>query len=186
METNLSKEIIWKINTSNPNKLKEFQQIFSRYGVVLESTSLDLPEIDADPIDVVVHKASQLGDKVIVDDSLLDVEGIEIGIHVKWLMDHLSKFVGHKAVWTVLLAYKEKGEVFVFEGKVHGTIVSPRGSGNFGFNPIFQPEDSTKTLAEEKPDRVNARAIAVEALMNGRIKVRKKEIANWKGPWQKS
>lgn len=175
----------WKLNTSNPNKAREFQRIFAQHGASLEISEVDLPEIDADELTVVVHKASQAGERVVVDDSTLDVEGAEVGIYVKWLVDHLPQYQGRKAVWTVLLAYREKGEVYVFEGKVKGTIVPPRGDNGFGFNPVFQPEGETQTLAQHKPDRVNARAIAVEALINGRPKVKMPVIDEWDGPWQK-
>jgi inosine/xanthosine triphosphate pyrophosphatase family protein len=119
-----------------------------------------------------------------VDDSILDVEGAKIGINIRWMLDHLSQFEGHKALWTVHLAYREKGRVLVFEGKVKGTIVPSRGGGDFGFNPVFQPEGSDKTLAESKPDSVNARALAVEALMQGRVKVTKPAMDDWNGRWQ--
>ena len=41
------------------------------------------------------------------------------------------------------------------------------------FDPVFEPEGSTKTLAEEKPDEVSARAKAVEAFApyNGEIEL---------------
>lgn len=183
-ENILTKEKIWKINTSNWNKLKEFREIFAKYGVELESTSVDLMEIEADPITVVVHKASHAGERVLVDDSILDIEGAKIGINVRWMLERLPQFEGRKALWTVHLAYREKGKVLIFEGHVRGTIVKARGESDFGFNPVFQPEGSDKTLAEAKPDSVNARAMAVAALMEGRVKFTKPAMDDWNGRWQ--
>jgi hypothetical protein len=91
---------------------------------------------------------------------------------------------GKKATWRVLLAVLDGGKVMVrsmrlslpqansfftqpttlmqiYEGVTEGTLVHPAGDSNFGFDPIFKPNGSTKTLAEDKPDSVNARAAAV-------------------------
>jgi inosine triphosphate pyrophosphatase len=38
----------------------------------------------------------------------------------------------------------------IFIGRTNGKIVSPRGSGNFGWDPIFQPLESNLTYAEMK------------------------------------
>ncbi len=41
------------------------------------------------------------------------------------------------------------GHQELFEGRVFGTIVdAPRGTGGFGYNPIFQPDGYTETFAE--------------------------------------
>lgn len=172
------------INTSNPGKLHEFRRLFAKHGINLHSTEIDLKEIKADPITVVVHKASQVGEHVIVDDSSLDIEGAEVGIDVKWVLHHLPEFVERKARWVVLLAYREGEWVYVFEGRVHGQIVPPRGKEGFGFDPLFLPDGTDLTLAQEKPDAVNARAKAVDSLIAEKYTAKKPPIKHWNGPWQ--
>ena len=54
-------------------------------------------EIVADPLSVVIHKASQLGEYVIVEDTSLDIEGEQVGINVKWMLDSLTNCIGKKA-----------------------------------------------------------------------------------------
>ena len=61
-------------------------------------------EIVADPLSVVIHKASELGEYVIVEDTSLDIEGEQVGINVKWMLDSLTDFIGKKALWNVYLA----------------------------------------------------------------------------------
>jgi len=178
------KEKLWKLNTSNQGKFLEFKALFADHGFALEATHIDLPEIIADPVTVVVHKASQIGENILVEDTSLEVEGADVGINVRWLLDHLEANVGKKAVWTVLLAYKKNDQIFVYEGVVDGTIVAPRGSSGFGFDPVFLPEGADKTLAEAKPDQYNARAKAVEALIKGNVLVVKPVMTSWNGPWQ--
>ena len=172
------------INTSNQGKLKEFERLFAKYGITLKATKQDLREIDADPVTVVVHKASGLEAGIIVEDTSLEIEGESIGVNVRWLLDYLSHHLGKKAVWKTLLAYEKDGRIYVFEGVVHGTLIFPRGEDGFGFDPYFLPDGSTQTLAEAKPDEVNARAKAVEALVHKRPLCAVDPITEWEGLWQ--
>ena len=43
----------------------------------------------------------------------------------------------------------------VWEGRI---ALAPRGSGGFGFDPLFEPLDSARTAAELTPDDKNARS----------------------------
>lgn len=172
------------INTSSEGKLHEYQLLFAKYGATLTATKIDQPEIDADPLTVVIYKASQMEKRVLVDDTSLDIEGAEVGIHIKWFLEHLKDYVGRKAHWIVLLAYREEENVHIFKGDVTGTIVSSTGKGGFGYDSVFMPEGSSQTLAESKPDHVNARAMAVENLIYNRPFAVRKIMSEWNGKWQ--
>ena len=172
------------LNTSSQDKLREFQQLFVRHNVELEAQHHDLKEINADPITVVVHKASQVDDDVLVEDTSLDVDGCQIGVNIRWLLEQLPKYIGRRTVWKTLLAYQKDGLVYVFEGIVHGVIVEARGTGGFGFDRFFLPDGAQKTLAEDKPDNVNARSLAVEALLSDRPSAVRPPIFQWTGQWQ--
>ena len=117
----------WTLNTSNPGKLQEFERLFNRHGIALAAGKRDLPEIAADPVLVAVHKAAQVEEGVLVEDTSLEVEDAEIGIQVRSLLDRLEDYAGNKAVWRTLLAYRQGDLVYVYEGRVDGTIVHPRG-----------------------------------------------------------
>ena len=186
MQEEISKKHIniFRINTSNVNKLKEFKQLFKAKGIDLHVSNKDLKEIIADPISVVVHKASQLEKNIIVEDTSLEIENEDVGINVRWLLDNLSKYTGKKAVWTVLLAYqKADGMVYVYQGQIKGIIVLPKGQG-FGFDPVLKPEGSDFTLAESKPDVYNARAKAVLNFAKDKFISFQKPIVSWDGAWQ--
>jgi XTP/dITP diphosphohydrolase len=175
---------IWKLNTSNRNKFEEFKRLFAQYGCSLEATHIDLKEINADPLSVIAHKAGQVEENVLVEDTSLEIEGASIGIHVRWLLEHLTEYVDRQAHWKVLLAYRRGNKVFVYKGNISGTIVEPQGISHFGFDPVFLPHGATETLAESKPDQFNARAKAVEALMQGKVWVTCPPLKEWEGPWQ--
>ena len=174
----------WKINTSNPGKLEEFKRLFSAYGCTLEATHVDLREIDADPITVVAHKASQMDDDILIEDTSLAIDGASIGVHIRWLLDHLNEYIGHAAKWSVLLAFRKREQIYIYKGSISGNIVSPRGSAGFGFDPVFLPDGAKHTLAEAKPDTYNARSIAVEQLIKNNTWSTHALIDHWNGPWQ--
>lgn len=173
----------WKLNTSNTGKFEEFKSLFAKHNNTLETTHVDLREIDADPIKVIAHKASQL-ENVLVEDTSLDIEGASVGVNIRWLLDHLGEYAGRKAEWTVLLAYAQGDQVYIYKGKVEGTIVIPKGTTGFGFDPVFLPNGATQTLAEAKPDSVNARAKAVDALLKNDLFMQHPLIKDWEGRWQ--
>jgi non-canonical purine NTP pyrophosphatase (RdgB/HAM1 family) len=80
------------------------------------------------------------------------------GTFSKWFIDS----VGLDGLCKMLDAYNDRGanvqicfayfdgkNIEFFEGRIDGKIVDhPRGSGGFGFDPIFIPNGSSKTLAE--------------------------------------
>ena len=67
----------------------------------------------------------------------------------------------------IALARNEK-LLGAFEGVVEGNIVDPpRGSGGFGYDPVFQPKEFKQTFAEMPPElknKISHRAEAIVAL----------------------
>ena len=52
-------------------------------------------------------------------------------------------------VCVIALAEPSTGELLTFEGRVEGRIArSPRGTGGFGYDPVFIPEGHTQTFGE--------------------------------------
>lgn len=174
----------WNLNTSNPGKLREFQRIFDKHQILLSVTDIDLEEIDSDPINVVAHKASQFNYPTLVEDTSLDVEGEDVGVNVKWLIDNLSMYEGKKAKWKALLGYRVGDYVVIYQGEVEGKIVKSSAKNTMGFDAVFMPNGSDKTLEQYKPDQYNARALAIESLVNNNIYVVVKALDHWDGQWQ--
>jgi len=69
------------------------------------------------------------------------------------------------ASFKTVLAFKEKGEVYFFEGTCKGRIAKEKsGAGGFGYDPVFIPEGYNETFAEidrEIKNRISHRALAV-------------------------
>jgi XTP/dITP diphosphohydrolase len=73
-----------------------------------------------------------------------------------------------KARFRTVIALILGGKKYRFEGVVNGKILeSPRGLGGFGYDPIFQPEESTLSFAEmplEEKNKMSHRARAIQKL----------------------
>ena len=70
-------------------------------------------------------------------------------------------------VTAISLTLKENHHI-IFLGKINGTVsLEPKGSNGFGYDPIFIPENNTKTFAEmslEEKSIISHRKIAITKL----------------------
>jgi len=70
-------------------------------------------------------------------------------------------------VCVIALAEPSTGELLTFEGRVEGRIArEPRGTGGFGYDPVFIPEGHTQTFGElpdEIKQSISHRALAAAA-----------------------
>ena len=69
----------------------------------------------------------------------------------------------------VLLKHAEDPTPLIAEGRWHGSIATaPRGTGGFGYDPLFLPdgyEQHAAELSSEEKNRVSHRALAVKQLL---------------------
>ena len=80
------------------------------------------------------------------------------GPYIKWFLSALgpeglprllADFDDKTANAVCMFGYAEsQDQIKVFEGKTSGQIVPPRGSRDFGWDPIFQPNGHSETYAE--------------------------------------
>lgn len=167
---------IW-IATTNRGKLLEFQQMLPDWTVKSVSdlkTYSPPPETGKTFEENARIKAKSLkamvsGDWVVADDSGLEVEGLQNLPGV-----HSARYAGPKAsdaennakllkmsqmrlpadkrqarFRCVLVAYSSDGKEHVIDGLLKGVIADKmRGTGGFGYDPLFIPEGHDKTLAE--------------------------------------
>lgn len=174
------------LNTSNPEKQSDFQNIFSSLDRDIIFRDTDLAEIKAEALLVIAHKASYFknpDEMVLVEDTSLDVDGVDIGINVRWLQASLKDHIGKRAVWRSLIGVRLYNQVLVFEGVVKGRIGPASGEG-IGFDPVFIPDGSDKTLGQYKPAHFNARAIAAENFAKLKPLAILPALEELQGPWQ--
>ena len=77
--------------------------------------------------------------------------------NMRKLLRELDGVAERRARFRTVIAYIDAEGVDFFEGEVRGTIIeAPRGTGGFGYDPIFLPEMSDLTFAELDSTRKNA------------------------------
>jgi len=155
--------------TGNQNKFEEAQSIIP----TLQQIEIDLLEIQEMDAKLIIQeklkeafKHKQAG--FIVEDTSLYLDCLNglPGPLIKWFLKTIgneglakiaNKLGNANATATTLIGYaKDISDIHYFEGSIKGTITSPRTNGSFGWDPIFQPENSTRTFAEMTKEEKNA------------------------------
>jgi inosine triphosphate pyrophosphatase len=172
--------------TGNAKKLEEVQRILQLDPdhFKLSNRKIDLPELQGEPSDIAREKcalaAQQVDGAVITEDTSLCFNALKElpGPYIKWFLDkcgldglnQMIEFSPDKTGYAQTVVAYTTGPnqpIHLFDGRTAGTIVSPRGPTHFGWDPIFQPEDSSKTYAEmskESKDAISHRGRAFSQL----------------------
>lgn len=169
--------------TGNAKKLEEVIKIFGsfeRYEII--SKSIDLPEYQGEPDDIVKQKIAEaskiINGPCIIEDTCLCFNALQglPGPYIKWFLEKLKP----EGLYKLLSAYEDKSayalctfayssgnpgdQILLFHGKTDGHIVEPRGPSNFGWDPCFQPLGYDKTYAELPVDIKNTISHRFKAL----------------------
>lgn len=127
----------------------------------------------------------RFGMNCFADDTGLEVEALEgaPGVYsaryaglpkndqknVAKLLQALQTTEHRAAQFKTVIAYIEEGKVQLFEGVVKGRIaMHPRGQGGFGYDPVFEPENSERTFAEMdavSKNKISHRARAMQKFL---------------------
>lgn len=85
------------------------------------------------------------------------------------LLVELRDTKNRKAHFKTVMALVLNGKEHLFEGTVNGTITRiKQGTNGFGYDPVFMPQDYTKTFAEmsfEEKNTISHRKIALQKLL---------------------
>jgi XTP/dITP diphosphohydrolase len=88
--------------------------------------------------------------------------------NIRKLLSRMLEAKNRKARFRTVISLIHRGREHLFEGMVAGTIlVTPRGSGGFGYDPVFLPSGYTESFAQmtlEQKNKISHRAIAVSKL----------------------
>ncbi len=149
-----------RVVTSNQGKWFEISQILREEGIDCVWVQTSLPEIQAYDLREVVRFSAdeayrRIGGGLLLEDSGLFVEAlggfpgpyssyVYRTIGIAGLLKLLEGRDDRDAFFlSVVCLVTEAGEKIVEEGRVDGYITySPRGSGGFGFDPIFTPKEA--------------------------------------------
>ena len=183
--------------SSNPGKLRELEALLEPLGLTLVAQSAlgITPALETgstfleNALLKARHAARLAGVAALADDSGIEVDALGGGPGVRSAryagehasdQENLHKLLGALAgvpperrtaryrCVIVYVRHPSDREPVVGEGTWEGRILSvPRGSGGFGYDPIFQPAGGERSAAELEPVEKNAvshRALALQAL----------------------
>jgi XTP/dITP diphosphohydrolase len=166
--------------TRNPHKLREFEPLLAPHRVLPLPDDVELPpetgETFAENATVKARTAVEAtGITAVADDSGIAAAALGGRPGVRSARyagenatdeENLEKLLrevpedDRRVAYVCALAYAEPGgRVHVVEGRCEGTLATdPRGSGGFGYDPAFVPDDRDdgRTMAELAPDEKDA------------------------------
>jgi XTP/dITP diphosphohydrolase len=163
------------IATHNAGKLAEMRDLLAPFGIeAVSAGELGLPEphetgtMFSENAAIKAHAAAQAtGLPAFADDSGLCVDALDgaPGIFSARWAGPDKDFSGAMArifaelearnatdrrahfVSALMLAWPD-GHTELFEGRVFGELVEPRGTAGFGYDPLFRPEGHARTFGE--------------------------------------
>lgn len=176
-----------KFITSNKGKLAEAQTALGKLGFTVIAHKAAVTEIQADTIEEVArHKAEQLLN-IVEPPYFLEDAGFSVvalrdfpGVYSHYVLDTLgcegilallehAPEHGRAAYFKAVVAYVDaEKNIRLFEGHIDGQVaMEQKGTGGFGFDPIFVPDSETRTFAEmssEEKSAISHRGRALYAL----------------------
>lgn len=163
--------------TANPNKVREIQQIMGdQYNFLsLEDIGCteDIPEtqptIEGNALQKARYVYENFGMNCFSEDTGLQIKALDgaPGVYsaryagpARRAEDNITKVLSEmgetedrSAQFKTVIALIIDGKEYTFEGIVEGMILKERkGTGGFGYDPVFLPNEGSKTFAEMAPD----------------------------------
>lgn len=180
--------------SSNENKIKEIKALLPEGYEMVSLADINFHEEIPETADTIeenaIQKATYLADKLSIpcfaDDTGLVIPKLkgEPGVYsaryageqrnaddnMNLVLEKLNNKTARSAHFLTVIALHIFNKTVVFEGKVDGTILNEkRGTNGFGYDPIFVPENETRTFAEMSSEEKNAmshRGRALEKMIN--------------------
>jgi len=177
------------LKTSNPYKIKEFTRLLCDTEITIEKGT-DIKEVLADKDTVVLYKAMAAGENVLVEDSVLTINGKE-EVEIRWKWQDLK--TGSHIIWTISIAIMLNDTIKVYRGEVEAIVDRSLGMDGEAFEPFIVPlKNNPNKLSYVElgkiinKDTIDPRAMAVQNLLKDNYVLKKdiKDLPNWRGEYQ--
>lgn len=180
--------------TNNQHKLHEIKQLIGSSIQLLSLADIDcnddIPENQETIEGNASEKAFYIWNKYQIscfaDDTGLEIEALngEPGVYsaryageeksaeknIELVLQKLAKINNRKARFKTIISLVINGEEIQFEGIVDGKILEKnRGQSGFGYDPIFQPDESSFSFAEmplAEKNKISHRGRATQKLVD--------------------
>ncbi len=144
-------------NTIEGNSVQKAQYVFDKYGVpcFADDSGLEVDALNGEPG---VYSAMYAGPQRSHADN------------IEKLLTNLTGITNRKANFKTVITFVDaQAQQIQFVGILYGTILNEqRGSNGFGYDPVFLPDEFSKSLAEmemEEKNGISHRFIAVKKLV---------------------
>jgi XTP/dITP diphosphohydrolase len=179
--------------THNSNKAFEIQKLLPEHFQILTLNDIDFqeeipenePTIEANSAFKAQFIFNKFNLNCFADDTGLEIEALngKPGVYsaryageernsdanINLVLEELKGVENRNARFKTVITLIIHGEQYQFEGIVDGTIIKEkRGSNGFGYDPIFIPENETRTFAEmnlSEKNKYSHRARALEKMI---------------------
>ncbi len=158
--------------TSNRHKYGEARDVLAEMGIKLEYMEVERVEIQADdPADIASYSLDQIQEvkPFLVEDAGFYIEHyngfpgpyssyVLQKVRLPGVLKLMEGIDDRRASFKSVVAYKHGEEKRFFRGFVTGSVsLSVRGTGGFGYDPIFIPDEGDgSTFGEMAADEKNA------------------------------
>jgi XTP/dITP diphosphohydrolase len=178
--------------SNNPHKVREIESVIGENFTLISLNDLnisdDIPETEPTLEGNALAKARYVhrmtGKNVFADDTGLETEVLgglpgvnsarfagesrDSDANIDKLQGMLEGKDNRKAQFRTVIALIFENREYLFEGRVSGKIIKEkRGTGGFGYDPVFIPDGETKTFAEmnlQEKNMLSHRARAFQKL----------------------
>jgi len=191
----LSERTVWVLGTGNRHKLAEITALLAPAPIRLEPLppGVELPPEDGNTLLANARIKARAAARATSQIALADDTGLEVDAIGGDPGVYSARFAGENATFDdnnrlllerlrgihgvnrrarfrcVFVLADPEGKEVSAEGRLEGFIQeAPRGAHGFGYDPLFVPEGSERTLAElsaEEKNAISHRARAAEALL---------------------
>ena len=180
--------------TNNPNKIKEVQSLIPSHITLVSLEAIgctkEVPETQDSIKGNAIQKAAYIKENYGLD-CFADDTGLEVialngapGVYsaryagperiseanMDLLLSELKYKTNRSAQFKTIIALHYNGEIITFEGLCDGEITKEKkGTGGFGYDPIFKPLEDKLTFAElsiERKNQIGHRGKAVRKLVD--------------------
>jgi XTP/dITP diphosphohydrolase len=155
-DINCDEEIPENQETIEGNAAEKSFYIFNKYGLncFADDTGLEIEELNGEPG---VYSARYAGEEKSAEKNM------------DLVLQKLAEIKNRKARFKTVISLVIDGHEIQFEGIVNGHILEEkRGKTGFGYDPIFQPDESHLSFAEmtmEEKGKISHRGRAVQKLV---------------------
>ncbi|SDF20589.1 XTP/dITP diphosphohydrolase [Dyadobacter soli] len=180
--------------TNNQNKLREIQALLGDRFELVTLSDIGCFEEIPEPFETIQENAKakssyvreKYGIDCFADDSGLVVPSLngEPGVHsayyagpqrshddnINLLLRNLTNETDRSAYFLTVISLSLGNDYYAFEGRALGAIIDEkRGTGGFGYDPVFVPDGQDRTFAEmtlAEKSQISHRSIAFAKLVD--------------------